>query len=182
MDANVLRAGDADRERVAERLRVALDEGRLNLHEYDERLRDAYAAKTYAELDALLVDLPMTRSDAQTLALPASSGALAGAETTWQLRPDSGYAGATRRWLASTWESWIRANAVCVAIWGTMAVLSGHVNYFWPGWVAGPWGAVLLVQTARGMLSGEPQRWAARRARKEAEREVRRRAKGETGS
>src|SRR5262245_47581179 len=53
-----LRAGDADRERVAERLRTALDEGRLNLYEYDERLRDAYAAKTYSELDALVGDLP----------------------------------------------------------------------------------------------------------------------------
>ena len=53
-----LRAGDADRERVAERLRTALDEGRLNLYEYDDRLREAYAAKTYGELDALLADLP----------------------------------------------------------------------------------------------------------------------------
>jgi hypothetical protein len=58
MDPGELRAGDADRERVAERLRTALDEGRLNLHEYDERLRDAYGAKTYADLDKLLADLP----------------------------------------------------------------------------------------------------------------------------
>jgi hypothetical protein len=46
MEPGELRAGDADRERVAERLRLALDEGRLNLHEYDERLQEAYAAKT----------------------------------------------------------------------------------------------------------------------------------------
>ena len=54
MEPGELRAGDADRERVADRLRIALDEGRLNLYEYDERLRDAYAARTYAELDKLL--------------------------------------------------------------------------------------------------------------------------------
>ena len=70
MDAGDLRAGDADRERVAERLRLALDEGRLNLHEYDERLRDAYGAKTYSELDALLADLPERHA-----AVPAARGA-----------------------------------------------------------------------------------------------------------
>ena len=53
-----MRAADADRERVAERLRAALEEGRLDLHEYDERLQGAYAAKTYGDLDALLTDLP----------------------------------------------------------------------------------------------------------------------------
>lgn len=58
MDGGELRAGDADRERVAECWRTALDEGRLHLHEYDEWLRDAYAAKTHAELDKLLMDLP----------------------------------------------------------------------------------------------------------------------------
>ena len=55
-----MRAGDADREAVAERLRAALSEGRLDLHEYDERLQRAYAAKTYADLDGLLDDLPGT--------------------------------------------------------------------------------------------------------------------------
>jgi hypothetical protein len=55
-------------------------------------------------------------------------------------------------------------------------VLNGEAGYFWPGWVAGPWGALLLAQTIHGLLGGEPQRWAAREARKEAEREVRRRA------
>jgi hypothetical protein len=49
--------------------------------------------------------------------------------------------------------------------------------YFWPGWVAGPWGAVLLVQTVTGLANGEPQRWAAKQARKQAERELRRQAK-----
>jgi hypothetical protein len=34
-----------------------------------------------------------------------------------------------------------------------------------------------VVSTVTGLVSGEPQRWAAKRARKEAEREVRRRAK-----
>ena len=55
-----MRAGDADRQAVADKLKAALDEGRLDLHEYDERLQRAYAAKTYGELDSLLTDLPGT--------------------------------------------------------------------------------------------------------------------------
>jgi hypothetical protein len=48
---------------------------------------------------------------------------------------------------------------------------------FWPIWVAGPWGIVLLVGTITGLANGEPQRWAARRERRRAEREVRRQAR-----
>lgn len=51
------RAGDADREAVAERLRSAAGEGRIDLTELDERLDRAYGAKTYRELDVLVADL-----------------------------------------------------------------------------------------------------------------------------
>jgi hypothetical protein len=53
-----LRASDADREQVAERLRHATAEGRLNPDELEERLEGVFAARTYGELDALVVDLP----------------------------------------------------------------------------------------------------------------------------
>jgi hypothetical protein len=52
------RAADADREAVAERLRFAAGEGRIEPWELDERLGQAYRAKTYGELAALLADLP----------------------------------------------------------------------------------------------------------------------------
>ena len=54
----VMRAGDADREVVAEILRTALGEGRLDLHEVDERPTRTYAARTYAELEPIVADLP----------------------------------------------------------------------------------------------------------------------------
>ena len=53
-----MRAGDADREVVAEILRTALGEGRLDLHEVDERPTRTYAARTYAELEPIVADLP----------------------------------------------------------------------------------------------------------------------------
>ena len=54
-----MRAADSDRAAVADRLRVALEEGRLDLHEYDERLQRAYAARTYGELDGLPGTIPV---------------------------------------------------------------------------------------------------------------------------
>jgi hypothetical protein len=53
------RAADTDRDAVAEQLRVAAREGRIEPWELDERLGQAYAAKTYGELAALLADLPV---------------------------------------------------------------------------------------------------------------------------
>lgn len=53
-----LRISDADRHRVAELLREAAGEGRLDIEELDQRLEAAYAAKTYAELVPITADLP----------------------------------------------------------------------------------------------------------------------------
>ncbi|QKW06738.1 DUF1707 and DUF2154 domain-containing protein [Streptomyces sp. NA04227] len=53
-----LRASDADRDRVAEVLRDALAEGRLDMEEFEERLEAAYRARTYGDLAPLTRDLP----------------------------------------------------------------------------------------------------------------------------
>jgi hypothetical protein len=55
---DTVRAADADREAVAERLRVAAGEGRISFAELDERLGHAYGAGTYGQLRALVADLP----------------------------------------------------------------------------------------------------------------------------
>ena len=52
------RAGDADRDAVAELLRVATAEGRIDTSELGERLGQLNQARTYGELDALVADLP----------------------------------------------------------------------------------------------------------------------------
>lgn len=52
------RISDDDRDRTAEFLREAAGEGRIDLEELDERLEAAYAAKVYADLVPLVVDLP----------------------------------------------------------------------------------------------------------------------------
>ncbi|WP_433858045.1 DUF1707 SHOCT-like domain-containing protein [Streptomyces kronopolitis] len=53
-----LRASDADRDRVAEILREALAEGRLDPEEHAERIDTVYRSKTMGELEPVLRDLP----------------------------------------------------------------------------------------------------------------------------
>jgi hypothetical protein len=60
-----LRASDADRDRVADILRDALAEGRLDASEHSERLDKVYAAKTMGELEPLITDLPVGHKAAQ---------------------------------------------------------------------------------------------------------------------
>ena len=54
----VTRASDKERDAVVQRVQDAFAEGRLDDTEFDERTRAALTARTHAELDALLADLP----------------------------------------------------------------------------------------------------------------------------
>jgi Domain of unknown function (DUF1707) len=55
---STLRASDEDRQAVAESLRGDLLAGRLDVEEYEDRLARVYRSTTYAELDAIVADLP----------------------------------------------------------------------------------------------------------------------------
>jgi Flp pilus assembly protein TadB len=77
-----LRASDADRELVAERLRKAAAEGRLLAEELEQRLGETFKSRTYGELDAVVADLPsdgLSRRSGRTasaLGRPATVAAL----------------------------------------------------------------------------------------------------------
>ncbi|MFV0128035.1 DUF1707 domain-containing protein [Streptomyces sp. HMX112] len=60
-----LRASDADRDRVADILRDALAEGRIDAEEHAERIDAVYRAKTVGELEPLVQDLPAPRAGAE---------------------------------------------------------------------------------------------------------------------
>ena len=75
-----LRASDDDRERAAERLRLATAEGRLSVDELGQRLEAVYATRTVAELDGLLTDLPVSGGMSQPRGrLPGLVGAVSAA-------------------------------------------------------------------------------------------------------
>ncbi|MFC5060688.1 DUF1707 SHOCT-like domain-containing protein [Actinomycetospora atypica] len=55
---DAVRASDAERGLVVERLARAMEHGRLSAVEYDDRVAAAYAATTRGELSHLTKDLP----------------------------------------------------------------------------------------------------------------------------
>jgi hypothetical protein len=73
-----IRAADADRERVAGTLSTAYSEGRLSREEYDARLDSALSARTYADLDRVVTDLPAAQATVPaTVTPPAGTNGLA---------------------------------------------------------------------------------------------------------
>ena len=102
-----IRTSDAEREAVAEALRVHAGAGRLQTDELEERLERAYAAQTRADLVPLLADLPQ----AQPQTPPPAPRA------------------ARRRPLPFHVRKMIAIGVLLVAIWA----LSG-AGYFWPIW------------------------------------------------
>jgi Domain of unknown function (DUF1707) len=74
---NNLRVGDADREAAAGQLREHYADGRLTLDELNERLDQTFAAKTKADLNTVMRDLPQT-------APPGSGGYGQTGSTGWQ--------------------------------------------------------------------------------------------------
>ena len=65
-EQGTMRAADADRDRVVEFLNTAYSEGRLSKDEHDGRLENALSARTFADLDQLVTDLPAARATAVT--------------------------------------------------------------------------------------------------------------------
>lgn len=135
LERSELRASDADRSAVAQRLQVAVDEGRLTITDYDERLQQTYAARTYGELERVTADLP-----APTAAVPVVRAGAA--------RP-------VRHWQSDEWRSWAGTAIVLITIWGITSVASGGALFFWPMFPIGIWGAVLLAQLVSGRAEDE---------------------------
>ena len=135
-DAETLRAADADRHRIADQLKAALDEGRLSLGEYDERVRQAYAARTYAELLLLVADLPK----------PGVSAAEVSARRAAEVRR------AERKLpmaLLVLWTIWGTVAAVNLMVWFLVAVTVAADVYPWPVWLLVP--GVALGATTVGV-------------------------------
>lgn len=134
-----LRASDADRDAVLDRLRSAHAEGRLTAEEFSERMDTALSARTMGDLAILTADLPASLPARARTGDEVDAGRPARRERGWA---DHG--------LRVAWGAWLTAVLVNLAIWGAVSVSNGDPVYFWPMWVAGPWGAVLLARTLRG--------------------------------
>ncbi|MEU6733804.1 DUF1707 SHOCT-like domain-containing protein [Streptomyces physcomitrii] len=120
-DLPELRASDADRDRVAEILREAVAEGRLDMEEFDERLDAVYRARTYGELAPLTRDLPGAGAVAPAKAPGAGAGRPDG-EVHW---PDRIGGAPTSKGAFAFWSGFSRKGRWTVprvftafAVWG----------------------------------------------------------------
>jgi hypothetical protein len=120
-----LRIGDADRERVADRLRQAAGEGRLSPEELEERLGAAFAARTAGELEPLVADLPPEPEPA----------------------PRAPHRGHRQGRHHGDLRAFVATSILLVAIWA----LTG-AGYFWPVWPILGWGIFVVPSPLRGRL------------------------------
>jgi hypothetical protein len=81
-ERQTMRTSDQDRERAADILRQAAGDGRLSMTELDERLDAVYAAKTYADLEPVIRDLPHTGIATARPASPAPADRFGGQPTS----------------------------------------------------------------------------------------------------
>ncbi|MET0901366.1 MAG: DUF1707 domain-containing protein [Mycobacterium sp.] len=109
-----LRIGDADRERTAAQLGLALSQGYLQFPEYEARMTQAFAVTTAAELAAVIGDLPLEvrRHDPQRLAAQARAAKLS-----------------VRIHIAA----YLAMVVIVLTVWAATAIFAG-ATYFWPIW------------------------------------------------
>jgi hypothetical protein len=133
-----MRASDRERQQVVDRLRAGLEDGRLTMEEYTDRMGRAYQAVTYGDLAPLCADLPVAGPSAPER-MAASGPAITGRRDILAAMPTP---------LRVLWAIWMSVVLVNVVIWALVCITTGSLIYPWPLWVAGPYGAILLAVTA----------------------------------
>jgi hypothetical protein len=133
-----LRVSDAERALVQERLRRAVGDGQLDLHEFDVRVQAIWAAKTRGDLVRVTADLPEPPPPPPP---PARRRVFS-----------SDDAGTAMRILTIIWAC---AVAINVVVWATVSLATTQFIHPWWLYVAGPPGAVLAVLYAFGI--GRPE-------------------------
>jgi Domain of unknown function (DUF1707) len=142
-DKRGLRASHDDRDEVVERLRVAAGDGRLTPEELDERLESALTARTYGDLEKVLVDLPDVTATTPGVAV----GAVREAKDLVRLHSQSGSIKRDGPWVVplrldidvrsgSVFLDFTEAVITRPSLEITIAVRSGHVTFVVPPDVA----------------------------------------------
>jgi hypothetical protein len=133
-----MRVSDVERAAVQERLRQAVGDGQLDLHDFDSRVQSVWAARTRGELARVTRDLPEPPPPPP----PAPRHRVFSDDD----------AGRAMRVLTIIWASIVSINLVA---WGLVSLTSAELVYPWWIWVTGPPGAVLAVLYAFGI--GRPR-------------------------
>src|ERR1700754_4967935 len=127
---------EADRDKIAGRLRDAFADGRLDQPEFSSRLDKLYAVQTYGELEPLVRDLPPVRTYQTPEVVQDSKPAPAPGDFP-ERRKDPKQ---QRNGLAALGGGFTGVVVVNVVIWFVIGLAGGgHWPYFWPVWLLIPW-------------------------------------------
>jgi hypothetical protein len=132
-EAGDLLVSDAEREHAASELRTHLEQGRLTLDEFGERLEAAYGARTRSQLDEALRQLPARRPQPP--------------ETIEARRPGFGLLAARQAGYSAL------VIVVCTLVW---AFAGGHD--YWPRWVILAAAISFVARVGRTALGDEEAR------------------------
>jgi hypothetical protein len=125
-----MRIGHAERASLTEILRSSVDQGYIDLDEYEKRVDTLMAAKTVGETEVVLADLP-----AYQRVLQAQADAFVPEKT------------GTPVWIKWLWAGVSIPIGIVTGIWAFVYFLSGSHQYYWPLWVVIPLGVVASVLT-----------------------------------
>lgn len=148
-DQGKLRISNADRDKAIAQLQAALDEGRIDLAEFDERAKTAYEAKTNAELDLIFEDLPGGRP---------KTGEVVPSEPAGPPAPGvHGHMHGGRPWIHRfpALRGLITVGGITTAIWVATWIGTGEPTYFWPIWPILGLGIATVMQFVNGGWGGD---------------------------
>ena len=145
VERSALRVSDNERQAAVDRLRLAHDEGRLDLEEYDRRLAAAYGSVTYGDLDRLFLDLPAGGTASVVHRSPA--GVPAPRKAAAVTVPVGGVLARQPLALKVLWTVYASVVAINLMVWFLVSLTNGDAVYFWPMWLLIP-GAALGTVTA----------------------------------
>jgi hypothetical protein len=134
-----LRAGDADRKHAAALLRRHLDDGRLTVEEFTERLEGASTARTFGDLAHALRELPDLPAAPPAEPPPPDVSAAVPADQ------------AERTALTRHLVVYLLANGLLVLMWLLSGAVRGDLGPFWPAWILLLWGIAPLLHTCTVM-------------------------------
>jgi len=127
-DISPLRIGHAERDQVIALLQEHTTAGRLELDEFEDRIGLVTQARTTADLDAVLADLPRLGAKApyQPYVAPVAPGPVTATLNGPPLQP-------LRAWRGTHLPGWVAISLMMLGIWA----MTGF-GYFWPIWVIVP--------------------------------------------
>ena len=142
VEPGMMRASDADRDAVLQRLRLAHGEGRLDGAELTERVEAAVTARTVGQLGELTADLPRAPAGLRPADPADPGGRSRGAELVTRAAFTPGQLGG------------IAVAVVCVSVW-VLSTLTAGPAFLWP---ASAFWVFILLRRHRRRSAHPPDR------------------------